>query len=370
MKDLKYYFLTLLLSGFSLVTFAQTDTTATAAEDDWEDIDWDMFDDVEYADEGTKVYCSSKIFGISPQQLISIGYDFQGPYTGSFSAVGDYQDGETVDQTDHQINSTDGLRLIANIPVLSRNDLVIQLGANIWNMAYRFENPDQLTDPLAQAIGERGLRTMGINTTIFKPFNDKHFLLFQGSADLSGNYSIPEFQSLRYLRYSAAAIFGWRPNDFLQWGVGLARTYRVGELNYIPVVLYNWTSRKEKWGAEVLFPARAHMRYNFSPRSMAFFGYELEGQSYRIQELSESDLSLEIRRGEMRWRMMFQQQLTGFIWISAQAGYRIDWSFNADGLPNDGQEFFRGFFGDQTYAMLNSLTNPFYANVSINLVSP
>ena len=67
---------------------------------------------------------------------------------------------------------------------------------------------------------------------------------------------------------------------------------------------------------------------------------------------------------------MLQKQLTGFIWVSAQAGYRINWSFYADGLPNDGQEFFRGFFGDQPYAMLNTLTNPLYANVSLNLVSP
>lgn len=346
----------------------QVDSTAT--DDDWEDIDWDMFDEVEYADEGTKRYCSSKILGISPQQFISLGYDWQGPYQARFSPIGSYAEDETVEQSDDRVNSTHGLRFMANIPVLSRNDLVIQLGANFWNLNYQFDDPDNLTDPLAQSLNERGLRTMGLNTTIFKPLNDKSFILFQGSADLSGNYTLSDFQSLRYLRYSAAGIYGWRSSDYVQWGLGLARTYRVGEMNYIPVALFNWTSRKEKWGAEVLFPARGHLRYNFSPRSMAFFGYELEGQSYRIQELSDSDASLELRRGEMRWRVMYQKQLTGFIWISAQAGYRINWSMNADRLENDGQEFFRGFFGDQTYSMLNEFTNPLYANFSINLVSP
>ena len=104
---------------------------------------------------------------------------------------------------------------------------------------------------------------------------------------------------------------------------------------------------------------------------MLFAGFELEGQSYRINGVSETlnNQSLEIRRGEMRWRAMWQRQLSGFVWLQAQAGYRINWSYNADALPG-GDEFFRGFFGNQEYAMLNTLTNPFYANISINLVSP
>ena len=32
--------------------------------------------------------------------------------------------------------------------------------------------------------------------------------------------------------------------------------------------------------------------------------------------------------------------------------------------------FFRGFFGDQPYTMENTLTNPLFFNISLNLVSP
>ncbi|RMG59635.1 MAG: hypothetical protein D6722_21920 [Bacteroidetes bacterium] len=354
----------LLLVGMP-VALAQEDTTS------WEEEDWSMYDDLGFADEGTKRFCSSKITGLSPAQFISLGWDLQGPYSAAFSPIGTYQPGDAVEEEAANVNLTHGLRLTANVPVLSRNDVIIQLGANIWDVRYQFENADDLENPVAQAIAENGLRTMGLNTTIFKPLNEKHFLLFQGSADLNGDYTFGDFQSLSYLRYSAAALFGWRPNDNLQWGVGLARTYRVGELNYIPVVLYNWTSTNRKWGTEILFPARAHVRRTFNARSLLMFGYELEGQSYRINSVSEglNDQSLEIRRGEMRWRLMWQRQLVGFIWLSAQAGYRINWSFDADALP-EGQEFFRGFFGDQPFAMLNRLGNPFYANVSVNFVSP
>ncbi len=376
MNHLRHGLLGLLLCLFGGLQ-AQPETDSTALEDE---IDWSLYEDLDFADEGTKRFCTSKILGLSPAQLISVGYDFQGPYDITLSDIGSYgvdeRPGEAQEET-ARVNATHGLRLAANIPVISRNNLIIQVGANIWDLRYQFADPDQLQNPVAQAISENGLRTMGLNTTIFKPLNETNFLLFQGQADLSGDYTLGDFQSLRYLRYSAVALYGWRKSDNLQWGVGLARTYRVGELNYIPVLLYNWTARNQKWGTEILFPARAHVRRTFNARNLLLFGYELEGQSYRINGVSEqlatgqndAFRSLEIRRGEMRWRLMWQRQLAGFVWLQAQAGYRINWSYEADELPA-GQEFFRGFFGDQAFAMRNGLGNPFYLNFSLNLVSP
>lgn len=366
---MSYRILLLLLAWMSWGWLFAQAPDSTAQEND---LDFGEFDDFDFGDVEVKSYCSSKIIGISPQQLISLGYDFQGSYEASFSAIGSFEDGAEVPQETYQINATQGVRLVANIPVYSRNSLVVQLGANIWDMRYQFDEPDdQINNEVARSINENGLRTAGVNTTIFKPFDETRFLLFQGSADLSGDYTLDNMQSLEYLRYSAAALFGWRKSDYFQWAVGLSRTYRVGEMNYIPVVLLNWTAKNSPWGVECLLPARAHVRYSFSPRNMLFAGFELEGQSYRINEISKTldNQSLEIRRGEMRWRAMWQRQLSGFIWLQAQAGYRINWSYNADTLTG-GDEFFRGFFGNQEYAMLNSLTNPFYANISINLVSP
>jgi hypothetical protein len=283
--------------------YAQT-PDSTAKQDD---LDFGEFDDFDFEDADIKTFCSSKIIGISPQQFISLGYDFQGSYQASFSEVGSFLDGEDVPQETYQVNSTQGLRLVANIPVYSRNNLIVQLGANIWDLQYQFDRPDdQINNDVARSISQNGLRTIGVNTTIFKPLDETRFLLFQGSADLSGDYTLKNFQSLGFTRYSAAALFGWRKSDYLQWGLGMSRTYRVGEMNYIPVVLFNWTAKNSPWGIESLLPARAHLRYTFNVRSMLFAGFELEGQSYRINGVSETldNQSLEIRRGEMRWRLM------------------------------------------------------------------
>lgn len=346
-----------------------TDTLPPAAA---EEEDYSQYENVAFTDAGAKRYCSPKIFDLSPQRFISVGWDWQLPYTMEISAPGNYaeEDAPGAAETANTVY-TGGLRLSANIPVISKTSIVWQMGATYADTRYNFR--DLQESPFAagviRALDANGLRTAGVNTTIFKPLGEKTFLLFQGSADLNGNYNFSNFQSLRYLRYSAAAIWGKRPNDRKQWGLGLARTYRVGEMNYIPVVMFNYTAPSRKWGTEILFPARAHVRRTFNPRNLVLLGYELEGQSYRVDQLSTSAESWEIRRGELRSRIEYQRQLSGFVWLSVQAGWRYNWSYNVDALP-EGREFFRGFFGDQSYRMLNNIANPLYFNIGVHLVSP
>jgi hypothetical protein len=57
--------------------------------------------------------------------------------------------------------------------------------------------------------------------------------------------------------------------------------------------------------------------------------------------------------------------LVGFIWLSVQAGYRINYSFDVD----EGDKF-RFIGSNSPYYMYNQLTNPLYFQVSLNLVSP
>ena len=353
----------------STPVFAQTDGTAD------DDIDWSLYEDLGFEDESMKRYANAKIEGLSPAKLISFGYDFQGAYTitpGEMTLA----DGTTIAGGEElTVNSTAGIRAGFNLPVVSQNNLVWQMGANYWNTSYNYaEAPSATANPLHRTLSEHGLRTSGINTTIYKPLDDQHFILFQGSADLSGTYGASAMPA-QYLKYSAAALWGKRPTEKKQWGVGLARTYRVGELNYIPVILYNKTSANNKWGTEALFPARVHVRRTINPRNMVFLGYELQGQSFRMYEnlpgFDLRDEDLEIRRGEIRVRAVYEFSLKNFIWMSVQAGYRINYRYDVDRLVS-GPDIYRAFglLDSPNYAQMNMLTNPFYVNISVNLVSP
>lgn len=343
--------------------------------------DYSLYDNVEYSAEGAKRFCSPKIEGLSPAKLISIGYDYQLGYDMSADTLHSIQTGPggfNLGPQDARVLSSHGLRVGFNIPVISKTNLVWQLGANYWEQRYNFADEASLSNPMLKSLSAYGLKTAGISTTLFKPLDDKQFILFQGSADYSGNYTLKDMMPLNYLKYSAALIYGKRPTELKQWGVGVARTYRVGEINYIPVVLFNMTDVQNKWGTEILFPARAHVRRTINSRNMLFAGYELEGQSYRMWNTSSTDGyqmrddELEIRRGEIRLRMVYEFSLKDFIWMSIQAGYRINYRFDMDRLIG-GEENYRAFGlidGTPPYAMINNLTNPLYFNVSINLVSP
>ena len=337
---------------------AQTETEST---DSYDDIDWSLYDDLGFEDESIKRYANAKIEGLSPAKLISFGYDFQSPYTitpGDLT-LGDgtiIAGGEAL-----QVNSTAGIRAGFNLPVVSQTNLVWQMGANYWNTSYNYaEAPTSADNPLHQTLSEHGLRTSGVNTTIYKPLDEEQFILFQGSADMSGTYGSSLIPA-QYLKYSAAVLWGKRPTEKKQWAVGVARTYRVGELNYIPVILYNKTSANNKWGTEALFPARVHVRRTINPRNMVFLGYELQGQSFRMYEnlpgFDIRDEDLEIRRGEIRVRAIYEFSLKNFIWMSVQAGYRINYRYDVDRLVS-GPDIYRAFGlirRSPAYAQLNAL---------------
>jgi len=381
-----------MFSSAKFVPFAFVFTTIGSLNTSWAQVpqstdttvveeDYSLYDNVEYSAEGAKRFCSPKIEGLSPAKLISIGYDYQLGYDMSADTLNSIQTGPGGSNLGHQdarVLSSHGLRLGFNIPVISKTNLVWQLGANYWEQRYNFADEASLSNPMLKSLSAYGLKTAGISTTLFKPLDDKQFILFQGSADYSGNYTLKDMMPLNYLKYSAALIYGKRPTELKQWGVGVARTYRVGEINYIPVVLFNMTDVQNKWGTEILFPARAHVRRTINSRNMLFAGYELEGQSYRMWNTSSTDAyqmrddELEIRRGEIRLRMVYEFSLKEFIWMSVQAGYRINYRFDMDRLIG-GEENYRAFGlidGTPPYVMINNLTNPLYFNVSINLVSP
>lgn len=352
---------------------AQVDTANKSQNPPTEEEDFSQYDEVGFAETGAKRYCSPKIEGLSPQKLIGIGYDFQAAYKMNLDTFNN--NANTGSAHEYNVKNSTGIRFNCNIPVISKTNLVWQMGANYWETGYNIQEQSipvgYVANPVATELSKNGLRTMGLNTTIFKPFNETRFLLFQGSADLSGDYDL-KLMPAKYLKYSAALVYGVRPSERKQWGVGLARTYRVGELNYIPIVMFNYTDAQNKWGSEILFPARAHVRRTINSRNMIFAGYELEGQSYRMyRNTAYRAEDLEIRRGEIRLRLVYECSLKDFIWLSVQGGYRINYRYDVDRLKN-GNEIYRAFglLSDEPYVMTNSLTNPLYFNVSINLVSP
>ncbi|MCU0383801.1 MAG: DUF6268 family outer membrane beta-barrel protein, partial [Cyclobacteriaceae bacterium] len=342
-RTAKLMFLCLIIT---LPVYAQ-ETDSTDTEEDFS-----MYADAELAG-GGKRFCTFKVFDQSPNKLISVGYDFQSGYDFTMQNIGTAGTVVARNRMNH------GLRLGANVPVISTTAWLVNVGFSDWETHYDFENPE--VHPLAQALENTGLRTIGISGTVFKPLNEKNFVLTSFNADLNGDYTLPGFQSAGLTRISGTLVYGWKKHDRLLYGFGISRSYRIGEANYLPVILYNYTFPSRKWGVEAIFPARANLRRTFNPRTIAMFGYELEGQTYRINQLTNNGIAnAELRRSELRARITIERSLKDFLWVSLQTGFRYDWNINLD----QGDRF-RGF-GDDAYRLENDLANSFFINFSIN----
>ena len=356
-------FYSLLVGGLVLAAGARAQTvpadtsrqaTPAAAEENF-----DAFGDA--ATDASTSYNTQKVLNLTPTKLISVGYEAQLPFDlstkGPSTAVG----GGTSTET--RISAARGIRLALNTPLVSRTDFIFNVGLTYWNTGLSLANPER--SPYFEKLKD-GLRTTGVNTTIFNPFDSKHFFLGQFNLDANGNYRNLNDLRSEHFTFSGTAIFGWKKNDNLQWGLGLTRTYRAGQLLNIPVILYNRTFSPQ-WGVEAIFPARVELRRNFGTKALVKLGYELEGNAYYLGRVSTDDYFL--RRGELKPRITVERQLSGFVWVSAQAGLR--YNYRNDVFRNQNVTGEKdSFFGSEPSLFKNTLGNPLYFNLSLNLVSP
>ncbi len=266
-----------------------------------------------------KAYCSSKVIGQSPAKLVSFGYDVQAAHTLQPQRFGTDVKGE-----EYRINAAHGERLAINYPVYSKNSFLLNLGLNYAVTRYAFETPtDAESHALPRSLDDNGLRTLGFTATAFKPLNSRYFLIGQFGANLNGDYTLGDFQSLSYTRYTGAAIFGVKTSERRMWGLGLSRTYLGGALNYVPLYYLLYTAPTGRWGLEMLLPARFQYRRNVNPKNLLTAGWDIEGNTFRINGARDTyglpyD-ELELRRSEVRLRLGWEHALTKTLWLSVQS---------------------------------------------------
>ena len=159
----KHFCLASLLLFFISSISAQVDSTYEDEED------YSMYDDVEDVGE-IITYCSPKIFDLSPNRFISIGYDITGTSSLKTSPEGFYKPDEEVTNLQSSNINYQGLRVNANIPVISLSKFVWQVGGG-FNQANFSDNRSIDTGDHGAFLDEinEGLTSMNLNTTLFKP---------------------------------------------------------------------------------------------------------------------------------------------------------------------------------------------------------
>jgi hypothetical protein len=333
----------------NLTLIAQTDSTDAALED------YSMYGD----ETKVKRFATQKVLNLSATKLISIGYEFHGAHTMDV-AMGNGSFDEY-----YKVRSVSQPRIFANFPIISNDRIILNLGAQYWGSAYSVQtdkNTTSLNIP-AKYLDEHMLHSVGVIASMFKPLNERNYLILQANLDFNsafpGNGVSPNGDAFTL---SGAAIYGWKPNERKMWGIGVSRTYRMGRPIIVPVLMWNQTFNN-KWGTEIILPAKAFIRRNFSAKSLLLAGYELEGNQYLLPGANTGQQGGDIflQRGEIKPRIQWERQVNNFIWLSAQAGARINGRFNFTNVYNgkEENEIFR-----------TNLGTPFYFNLSLNLISP
>ncbi|MHA8094134.1 DUF6268 family outer membrane beta-barrel protein [Aquirufa lenticrescens] len=305
--------------------------------------------------EGVKRYTTQKVLNQTPQKIISVGYEYNGEFhmpgiriAESFSIL-----------EDKHVSQVNVFKAQVNVPVVATNKIIWQLGANYWGSKFAVENPG--SNAFAKQLNQTSLISAGLNTTIFKPLNETNFMIFQASADVNGLFNENAKVTSNALTISATAIYGWKKSEKNMIGTGIARSYRAGRMMYFPVLFWNKTFN-DKWGMELLLPAKGFIRYNINTSNMIQAGFELEGNQFSMPIPSTQRDLFYIQRGELKPRIMWDKKITGFLWFSAQVGLRYNYRFDVMN-KYDGKEDNDSYFSSK-------LGNPLYFNISLNLVSP
>lgn len=365
-----FRFLFFILVNISFV-FAQN-TDSTEVEEDFS-----KYENMTVQEGSTKTYCTQKVFGQAPSRLLGITYEHQ---FGHDITTGLETEAETDDKS-YQISGASLIRAEANFPIISRNSFIFSLGGIYTQTNYQFKGGafDANSSPLVRSLDANPLRNFQLNATLFKPLNAKTFILAQVLGEYAGNWRFSDMQSLGRNKYSVLGVWGRKPNDRKMWGIGLARTFRAGELNYIPLVMFNYSSPNLKHGSEILFPAYAYYRYNLSAQSMLRFGMELEGTSFNLRNTSgdiailpiNSNNSLELRRSEIKLRALWDLPVKNFWRTQIGLGYRLMYRYNVDEEVG-GKEMLRlfGILSDAPYFYENNVGSAITLSATFNLVSP
>jgi hypothetical protein len=328
----------------SFLSFSQTDSTEV------------LEDYSNYGEpEGVKRYCTQKVLNQTPQKIISIGYEYMGEF---------HMPGIRISETlptleDRHVSQVNVFKAQLNIPVVATNKIIWQLGANYWGSQFQVENPG--SNAFAKQLNQSSLISAGLNTTVFKPLNETNFLIFQASADVNGLFNPEAKVTSNALTISATAIYGWKKSEKNMIGTGIARSYRAGRMMYFPVLFWNKTFN-DKWGMELLLPAKGFIRYNINTSNMIQAGFELEGNQFSMPIPSAQQDLFYVQRGELKPRIMWDKKITGFLWFSAQVGLRYNYRFDVMN-KYDGKEDNERYFSSK-------LGNPLYFNFSLNFVSP
>lgn len=264
-----------------------------------------------------KIYCNPLVAGQPTTKRLSLTYEIQPTYSGPTNFPL-FPFPSSIETKSSPVQS---LRLQYNQTVLTKPKLYMSFSAGYWLSSFNVSANS--SNAFGRILDQSPLHSITASSNIFKPLNEKNFILLNLSLEANGNGSSFKKFSSDNLLAGGAAIFGWKKGFKRMWGLGVFRGYRMGRVIHVPALLFN-SSFNNKWGVDALLPARANFRYKASPTVLWYVGYELDGSQFAIREQGSFLNGTFLQRGEIRPKLGFEKQLKKNWAFTMNAGLRFN----------------------------------------------
>lgn len=268
-----------------------------------------------------KAFCNPLVAGQPSTKLLSLQYEMQPVHSGPTKFP------LSLSPTEYTTNSSPAhnIRLNYSKNIVVKPKLYMSIAAGYWFSSFNVTNARN--NAFANMLSQSRFHSITASSNIFKPLNEKNFILLNLSLELNGNGSSFEELSGKNLLAGGAAIYGWKKGFTRMWGVGFFRGYRLGKVIHVPAILYNHAFNK-KWGVDALLPARANFRYRSSPNTLWLMGYELEGTQFALQNSNSLFANSFFQRGEIRPKIGLEKQLNKIWAFTMNTGLRVNGRFD------------------------------------------
>jgi hypothetical protein len=268
--------------------------------------------------------CNPVILGSIPKKALSLQYEYQS----KFENDSKNNTGFPINNTNIITNSVSNFRIGFNKNVRAKPNGYISVDFGYANTSFNgVSNNGPNPNPMPAIFNDDFFHAINASTTIFKPLDDKQFLLANIGLELNGNTASLKNLGAKNLFASALLMYGKKKSYNEMWAFGISRSYRLGRVIHVPAIL--WTKNfNKKWGMEMLLPSKLIFRYAPNKKTIYNAGVELEGNQYAISNNLMAINNSFFQRGEIRPKLGLETNLTKNMRFIANAGVRINGRFD------------------------------------------
>lgn len=277
---------------------------------------------------GHGMFCRPGVWNGSPGKGLLLEYNHNPGYAFSYS--------DGPDEHQLRLESRNSLNAKLKIPILNKPDLVLLMGYYHFRENYSFRSGGLESDFLVGNMDNRAMSFNRFNLNLVKSVNDRYYLAFRAGVSYNGDYEQFMRFDRRYAIYRFTGILGIKKRPDQELGFGLMVNHGFRSTGVYPFLLFNKTIN-DRWGFESVLPVRIQGRYNISPGQILLFGAEYAGRAYSVDMPAQPVFSgfaaspapggeiYHFHRREIRFGLEYNQQLTGWVWMGAKAGYSYNW---------------------------------------------